>query len=542
MFSKQQQKIKRMTAFIAILSKYGFKDVLSRMNFKPPQTSPESAQKTTQISVYARIRMVLEELGPTFVKLGQALSNREDILPKEFIKELQHLQDNVELADLAIHTLLADNFGVEYNDFFQDIETKALASASIAQVYRATLKNGEKVVLKVKRPHIEQVIQSDLLIMKDLALFLTTYFEFADHLSLLQAVQIFEKSLLKELSFVHERENIERFASYFKENKDIYVPKVYPYLSNNQILCMEFIEGAKITQTDFHAQHKLDPNALAEKGLQLYLSQILEFGFFHADPHAGNIMVLADGRIVFIDLGAMGIIYQSDQELLEDIIISIITKNITKLIIILKKMAIKLEIKDEKKLHQDLSEILKLVDTSNLENLDIFLLLNKFKDILFENKIIMPDYFTLLVRGLMLIESVGRTLNPSMNVIKSVKPYVAKILKKRLTPQYLWDKSLSKLGDLSQDIQNIPYQLKNVLQQLNDGKLTFKGEIKEMETTNLVLKNGFKDVVIALILGANMIATVLIKAFDKDGFWLVVLGFIFSIMLLTILFFRLAKK
>lgn len=271
----------------------------------------------------------------------------------------------------------------------------------------------------------------------------------------------------------------------------------------------------------------------------------MEFGFFHADPHAGNILVLPNGSIVFIDMGAMATIFVADQELLEDIIINIITKNITKLIAILKKMAVKLEIKDERKLHNDLSEILNMVNTSNLEDLNIFLLFNKFKDILLENKVIMPDYFTLLARGLMLIESVGRTLNPEMNIIKSVEPYVKKIIAKRLSPNYWLQKSMSKLSDFGQNIQNVPYELRNVLQQLNEGKLTFQAQTDDLKQTNYILKNGIKDLILTLLLIANMIITVQISLATHQTNFTNKLGFMsgfLTILFSGILFFRMMKK
>lgn len=548
MLANQQRKLKRMATLATILTKYGFKDALARITPpSAPAAESSTAPKTTDHSAHVRMRMVLEELGPTFVKLGQALSNREDILPPELIRELQNLQDHVELAQLDVDAVLADNFGPAYRDLLQELEPQALASASMAQVYKGVLKTGEKVVLKVKRPGIDETIESDLLLMKDLAKVLTAYFDFADHLSLEQAVGAFEKSLLNELSFVNERENIERFAHNFKGNPHIYVPQVHRALCNNKVLCMEFIEGAKITDKDFQLANQLDTNALVDKGLKLYLSQILEHGFFHADPHAGNIMVLSDGRIVFIDMGAMGQIYRADQELLEDVIINIIAKNVNQLIAILKKMAVRIDIKDEKKLHEDLSSILSMVNVSNLENLNIVVLINKFKDILFENRIIMPDYFTLLVRGLVLIESVGRTLNPEMNIITSVKPYVNQILQKRLSPQYLWDKGVAKLQTLSQDIQNVPYELRSVLQQLNDGKLSFNSEVKELQKTNATLKSGFQEVALAIILGANLIATALILSLGaglQDGRvpTLGVLGLVFSAILAVILFFKMMKR
>lgn len=496
-----------MTALVSVLSRHGFQDALVRMRLKPPGAEAVEISPADTASVYARIARVLQELGPTFVKLGQALSNRDDLLPRALTQELQQLQDNVEAADIDVAALLAEQFGPDYRTEFTSIETTPLASASIAQVYKAVLKTGEEVVLKVKRPHIQEVIEGDLLLMKDIARLLTAYFEFAATLQLEQAVATFEKSLMQELSFVHERENIERFAANFKAHPHLIVPKVYPFLSNNEVLCMEWINGAKITDHAFLLRHELAARQLAQRGLHLFLMQILEHGFFHADPHAGNIMVTPDGRLAFIDMGAMGRIYQADQELLEQVVINIITKNTARLVALLKKMAIRIEIKDERKLQDDLSEILRQIDANALEKIQITLLIQKFKEILFENRIIMPDYFTLLVRGMMLIESVGRALYPGMNIVEEVQPYMHQIIQKRLSPQYLIQKGISRLGELGQDAQNIPYELRNILVQLNEGRIGVHGSIRELEKTNKVLSRQTGHLILAILLGANVVAT-----------------------------------
>lgn len=498
-------------------------------------------------SVYTRIRKVLEELGPTFVKLGQALSNREDLLPKEMVRELQLLQDQVESLPLEVEGILEDNFGPSYKNLFQNIERQPLASASIAQIYRATLANGEEVVLKIKRPNIQYTIESDLLLMKDLARILTTYFEFAEQVNLEQAVSAFEKSLLTELSFVNERENIERFSHNFRGNGTVYVPKVYPSLSNNEVLCMEFIDGAKITDKTFHKTHHLNAPQLAQKGLEIYLTQLLEHGFFHADPHAGNILLLKDGRIVFIDMGAMGHIYQADQEILEDLILHLITQNVPKLVSLLKKMALQIEIGDEKKLHDDIGNILKMVNTTSLEDLKITVLLNKFKDILFENRVMMPEYFTLLVRGLVLIESIGRTLNPEMNIMRSIEPYIERVIQKRLSPQYLLQKSVSKLSDLSQDIHNVPSEMRQILQRLHEGTLNVQIENKDLKKTNTLIKKSVFYIVLALILSANIIATALMIVANRGPFlWgmpaLALSGFAFSMVLSVYLCLKMLRR
>lgn len=545
MLQKQQLKLKRTATLISILSKYGFKDVLARMNVQNKEQIV--ADEVFNKSVFVRIRMALEEMGPTFVKFGQAFAGREDLLPKELIDELQKLQDNVVLEGFDLKNVLAENLGENYQEHFQDISQIPLASASIAQVYAATLISGEKVVLKVKRPKIDKMIKGDLLLMKDLVAVLNQYFEFAENLNLEQGINTFEKSLLQELSFVNERENIERFAKNFKGDSRTFVPKVYSSLSNNDVLCLEFVEGFKITDFASIEKYNLRPSKLADDCLQLFLAQILEHGFFHADPHAGNIMVTKEGKIVFIDFGATGTIFPSDRAFLEDLIINLILKNVDQLVINLKKVALKFEIKDEKKLKDQILEILNLVDSNSLKDIRLEILIEKFQSILFENKIVMPDYFILLFKGVSLIEGVGRLLNPEMDVIKSAQPYIHKIMLQRLNPNYLIEKGFQKLTVLQNELQNIPVEFRSVLSNLNSGNLTFKTKSEELKASNIFLKQSVTNLILAIILGANIIATALILSFKIEPFFfgiplLAIFGFLFSAVLGIILVLRLLKR
>ena len=545
MFQNHQLKFKRMGTLVSVLSKYGFKDVLARMNVKNKEQIV--AEEVFNKSVYVRIRMALEELGPTFVKFGQAFSQREDLLPKELTIELQKLQDQVLLESFDISEVLEENLGENYKDYFSDISIEPLASASIAQVYKATLVSGENVVLKIKRPKIDQIIKGDLLLMKDLVNVLTKYFDFAENLNLEQAINTFEKSLLSELSFVTERESIERFSKNFKNDERTKVPKVFSHLSNDDVLCMEFIDGFKITDFDAIQKYNLKPEKLAEDCLQLFLAQILEHGFFHADPHAGNILVTEDGKIVFIDFGAVGTIFPADRAFLEDLIINLILKNIDQLVQNLKKVAIKFEIKDERKLKQDIEDILTMVDSNSLQDLDLNTMIEKFQSILFENKILMPDYFILLFKGVTLIEGVGRLLNPEMDVIKSAKPYINKIMLQRLNPNYILEKGFQKFTELQNNLQNIPTEFRSVLSKLNEGELSFKSKNEELKNTNILIKQSVVNIALALILSANIIATALVINSSIGAHFLgfpvvAILGLAFSVILGLILILRLLRK
>ncbi|AQX06078.1 ubiquinone biosynthesis protein [Elizabethkingia meningoseptica] len=547
MLNKQQRKLKRTSRLISVLAKYGFKDIVSRIGGQNDQKADFSEELNTQNTVYERIRMALEELGPSFVKVGQAFSNREDMLPKELITELQNLQDHVEVQDMDVDFILEEELNINTAEVFQSIDRKPIASASIAQVYKAILKDGTPVVLKVKRSGIQEVIEDDLLLMKDLAKILNTYFEFAQHLDLNKAIATFEKSLLTELSLVQEKENIQKFAFNFRNNKNTYVPKVYEEFSNNDVLCMEFIDGVKVTDLNGLRNYNLEPEIIADRGLQLFLAQILDYGFFHADPHAGNILVKPDGRVVFIDLGATGTILPSDKELLEDFIIHFISKRPRKLIEVIKKMAIDIDIKDERKLENDLHEILDFVHSTSLEKIDAGFILNKLRGILMENKVNMPEYFYLLVRGIGLIESVGRKINPNMDLVKSVEPYVKKIMMKRISPTYLFNKGVKRAEEIAEHIDAMPRELSSVLSKANEGNLLLNTEIKNLPKTNNIIQRGFADLILTLILCANMIATAIFwtgKAEPLVGqvSLLAILGSVISLFILIVLGLRMLRK
>jgi len=545
MFDKQQRKLKRSAKLISVLSKYGFKDLIARMGKKPEESSlNEVVSKGT---VYERIRLVLEELGPTFVKLGQTFSNREDLLPPELIQELQKLQDQVEVVEMNVEEILENEFNISVKEHFSEIISKPLATASIAQVYKATLISGEEVILKIKKPDVLSVIEDDLLLIKDLVKLISNYSEIASKLNLKQAITTFEKSLLEEVSLVNERNNIKQFSLNFKNNKETYVPIVYDEFSNNNFLCMEFIDGIKVTDKTELLQHNIDPVKISEVGLRLFVSQILDYGFFHADPHAGNILVKKDGRVVFIDFGAVGKIQPNDKEILESLIVSFVAKNSNKIVRSLKNMAVSYDIPDERKFENDVDEVLNFVHSSSLKDIDPHIIINKMKDVLKDNRLYMPDYFYLLFKGIGLIEGVGRTINPDLDIVKSLSPYTKKILSRKISPKKLLKNGMEKVINFTDNVDEIPKELRSVLQKLDDNKFTISSEIKNIEKTNQLIKTSIVNLILAMLLGANIIATAIVFVSESgprigEMSLVAVLGFVFSIFLVIVLLLRITRK
>lgn len=549
MFDKQQRKFKRSARLISVLTKYGFKDMLARMNGnnKPEEDAANSDEIISKGTVYERIRLVLEELGPTFVKLGQTFSNREDLLPPELIQELQKLQDKVDTVEMNVEEILENEFNISVKDHFLEVQKKPLATASIAQVYKATLLNGDEVILKIKKADVQTVIEDDILLIKDLEKLISSYSEIGEKLNMKQAISTFERSLLEEVSLINEKNNILQFSRNFKNNKETYVPKIYEDFCNNNVLCMEFIDGIKVTDKAGLLANNIDPVKISEVGLRLFVSQILDYGFFHADPHAGNILVKKDGKVVFIDFGAVGKIQANDKEILENLIVSFVAKNAHKIVRSLKKMAISYEIPDERRFENDVDDILNFVHSTSLKEINPQAIINKMKDVLKDNRLYMPDYFYLLFKGIGLIEGVGRTINPDLDIVKSLNPYTKKILTKKINPKNILKNGMDKMMNFTDNIDEIPKELRSVLQKLDENKFTVSSEIKNIEKTNQIIKSSIVNLILAMILGANIIATAIVFVSESgprigEMSLIALLGFIFSVLLMVIILLRITRK
>jgi ubiquinone biosynthesis protein len=515
----QKIKLKRTATLVRILSKYGFEELLVRSNIKAnatPDDMPGPGDKVTAGSVYERIRMALEELGPTYVKFGQAFSDREDLLPAGMITELQKLQDKVEADELNVQEIVADELGINPEDYFKSIDPQPLASASISQVYKAVLPDGRPVILKIKRPGIKEVIEADLLIMKDITRLLVHYNERFRRANLVEVLEAFEKSIHRELSFLGEIANIEQFKENFKGHKDLHPLLPYPELSNDNVLCMAYLEGVKITDKDALTAQGFNPSEVAQKGLNLYLVQVFEHGFFHADPHPGNLFVMPSGKIAFIDFGSMGRMTAIDKERLEHFIIYFIARDVGRLIAAMKKMAVRINIPDEQKLERDILEIFELLNGTALQHIDTKDMLNRFSGTLNDNDILMPEHLYLLVRGIVLLEGIGRKLDPDMNIVESVRPYVEKIMRQRFSPERLLSKGLDTLKDLGLGMVELPENLKHIINKINDGELKVIQEVKGLPELEDKLSSGANKLSYALIFTGLLVASALLIAADKE--------------------------
>jgi len=529
------QKTKRVMKLSGVIAKYGFDELFKRGELEkyiPKNVKRKYSDKIEEINSYTfyeRIRMAIEEMGPVHIKFGQMLSNRKDILPEEFIIELQKLQDNVEVEKIDVRKKLDLELGIDVNDYFSEIEENPMASASIGQVFRAKLKTGEKVVIKVQRENIRPVVEADLGIMKNLAKTLEKYYDDLKRMNISEIVESFEKMLNEELSLNNELNNMLRFANNFKNDSRIHVPVVYKTLSNDRILTMEMIEGFKITDAENIIKIGIETKKVARTGLDLYLTQFLKHGFFHADPHPGNIFIKENGQIVFIDFGAMGRLYPNERELLINLIIYSLKKDVKKMIETIRELAVKFEVADERKFERELYGLIELVDENSLENIDVVTIFEKARKIFSNNQILLSEDIYLLVKGIGQIEGIGRHLDPTLNITKVMRPYMNKITKERMNPINIFKKGISKIETFSDNWLTLPTDMKILLEKIQNNELKHKHEIIGFDK----FQKAFERLILAIIIsslfvGSSILALANIppKIFGISGLGL--LGFFIS--------------
>ena len=532
---KELEKIKRIKKLADVLMKYGFEEILSRSELEkrlPKRIVGRNREKIKDIksrTIYERVRMALEEMGPAYVKFGQMLSNRNDILPEEMISELQKLQDKVEIQEVDIRKKLAEELNIIPEEYFQSIDEEPMASASIGQVFRAVLKNGEKVVLKVRRDNIDNVVETDLIIMKDMAKFLEKYDVNAKNINLLYIVETFENMLKKELSLTNERKNMERFENNFKGNEHLHVPVVYKELSNNRILCMEFIEGIKITDKEKIEKTGFNPKEIASLGLELYIKQVMKYGFFHADPHPGNIFLGKDGKLIFIDFGAMGTLYPYEIELLEELTLNFLQKDVKKMIATIKELALDYNISDEKRLERGFYDILSMVDGTSLEEINLVEIMERVKTLLSQNQVLLSEDMYLLVKGIGQIEGIGRHLNPQLNIMQEIGNNAQEIMVKRMSPKYILEKGMGKVGEFSENWLTLPSDLKRLLEKIQNNELKHRHELVGFENFQKITERLVIGLVVSsLIIGSSILVLANMPPHINGISVLGILGFVIS--------------
>jgi ubiquinone biosynthesis protein len=519
--SRTYRHINRYREIIAILVKYGFGDILAKLglqkhlDFSKGFILGKAATEIAALSRWERVRMALEDLGPTFVKFGQIMSTRPDMIPQELISELEKLQDKVPpFSTEDAKRIIEEELGSSVDNIFKDFTDPPLAAASIAQVHKAVLSNGEEVAIKVQRSDIDRIVEVDLEIMLHVATLIEKHLKELEIVHPVEIVEEFARVIRKELDFRIEAAHIERFAINFQADMTIHVPHVYRELSSGKVLTMEFIGGIKvsdITKAEVQVQNsKINPKVVASRGADLVLKQIFEHGFFHADPHPGNIKVLKDNVICFLDYGMMGSLSVRHREDLADILIGIINKDERKITKTILKLSGYIQIGDSGRLESDIAELIEVYAYRTLKELEIGSLLHRIAKVVAECRLKVPRDFYLLAKALVTIEGVGRELDPDFNAVEHAEPFAKKLITDRMSPQRLIEDFYHSATEASLLMRDLPAEAREMLALIKQGEAKIKFEHRGLDPMLKTFEQVNNRMVFAIVLASLVIGSALI--------------------------------
>lgn len=477
-------QLPRYSEIMKVLFKYGFADVL-RLVFLQRVMGIEGGELATHESgILAkppeeRLRLALEELGPTFIKFGQIISSRRDLVNDDYSKELCKLQDSVPtFPGEEARRIFAEEIGMSVAAAFEMFDEKPLAGASIAQVHRATTKDGAVVAVKIQRPDILPIIERDLAILTHLAGLVEKHVPDLASMNPVAVVKEFSETLLKELDFANEADNTERFGEQFADSGAVKVPAILREFSSRKVLTMEFITGYPVNQPGLLRKHGIDPATLSESISRLIFEQVLEHGFFHADPHPGNLTVLKDGVMGVYDFGMMGEFSLGFRSSVAHLIAGLAEQDNRQVMGALIEMSEAGTAADTGKMLRDVEQLTNKHLNKPLAQINLSLVFNSLLELLRSQHLRMKGSFYLGVKALSQVESIGRELNPDLNFVQIGKPYAIRLIAHRYRPQRLLQ-ILQKLSGASVDfLEELPGDFRILWNRLRRGQLSVPLEHK----------------------------------------------------------------
>lgn len=433
------------------------------------------AGATATVVVNARplhLRLALEELGTTFIKLGQILSTRADLLPPEYLVELTKLQDSATpVAFEEIHRALVTELGQPIEDIFAQFDSVPLAAASIGQAYAATLWDGTEVVVKVRRPGVVEQVNEDLEILKELAATASRHLSFADRYDLTGLVEEFSQTLRAELDYIREGHNAERFAANFAADSHIHVPRVFWELTTARVLTLERIRGIKINDLKALDEQGTDRRWLADYATNVVLKMVCEDGFFHADPHPGNFFIEPNDRIGLIDFGMVGLLDEQTQDLLAELLIAINHQDADRLVDVFLDLGVTRKRIDRTAVRHDIERLLSSYWGLPLGELKVTALLNDVYSVMRRHHLHLPPNLALLLKTVIMIEGLGVNLDPDFSLTKSLTPYTERLVLRQYSP-FKWMRSFGRASlTLAKFGAEMPQHLRRIATAAENGNL-----------------------------------------------------------------------
>ncbi len=472
-------------------------------------------------TTWERIRLAVEDLGPTFIKLGQILSNRPDLIPRELQVELQKLQENVPpFATRRATALITKELGTPMQELFREFDHDPVAAASIAQIHRAVLPSGEVVAVKIQRPGLQELVDVDIEILMELAQLLERYVPESRNLGPRDIVDEFEKAMHQELDFRREAASIERFGSQFSQDASIKVPVVFRRHSSQRVLTMEFIEGRPLADLlDQLPRDAAEGARVAKLGATLTLTQIFRYGFFHADPHPGNIVVLDDGRLCYLDFGLTGSLIQRDLEVVSDMLVSIIARNEQQAARAVVRLAGSRDFETARSIEREIAELIGRFQSAQAGDFSFTGLLSEVVEILVDKGLRLPSDLFLLVKSLITIEGVATALDPQFDFAAHLEPFARTLLHDRYDPKRLASRVATMATDYAELLQSFPGDYYKLVDTLSSGRVRFSFDEASIRPIQKTVLQATSALVFSIVLGSLIIGSALIVHSQVPPLW-----------------------
>ena len=522
--TRRIRHVQRYAQVLEIFARHGFADLSHQLGLSSLIDRARSVVgngsdgANQQLPLAVRLRTMLEELGPTFVKLGQVLSTRADLVPEDWVDEFKKLQNDVPGVDYdVIEKALETEFPGRRKRLFRSIQKKPLAAGSMAQIHRARLHDGTRIVLKFLRPGIQQITAVDMEILHSLAELVESYFSNLGY-SPTEIVNEFAKVLAREVDLMQEGRATERLRSLFEDDPEIVVPAVYWEATTHNVLALDEIDGLVLANLKPGRLSPEDRRALVENGAKAVFRQCLEFGFFHADPHPGNLIALPGGRIAFIDCGMTGEIDARTARQLADLVGGVVSGDLDRVIAAAGAITDMDQQKlEDRALRADVNTVVSAFQGTPLERLDLGKVLQDFFGSLRRHRVHCPADIVLLIKALTTIESIARDLDPSFEMLPFVRPYLEDLISKRYGLSAMRGRVQRSMRQYLELLEEIPGEIRPILSQLRKNKLAVNIEHHGLERLSRTVEHASRNIAFALIIAAMSVGSSILVHAARSG-------------------------
>ncbi|GMW01785.1 MAG: ABC transporter [Candidatus Hydrogenedentota bacterium] len=523
----------RLAELVQILVKHGFADLVRRLGLHEGLPAKMlrglrilDVQEDIPETLGSRLRAALTQMGPSFIKFGQILSTRPDLIGVSLCQELTLLQDRVDPYPLErMRPVIEASLGVAMEDLFLEFDATPIAAASLSQVYRARLRNHQPVAVKVQRPGIRDVIRSDVSLLRAIAEWIVEHVEDLAWMDPVGTVDEFERSILRELDYAIEARTVDQFNENFKGIETVFVPRIYPDACSMQVLTMDWIDGVRVDAVDEYTARNSTPKTVALNGCDILCRQVFEHHLFHADPHPGNIMLLQRNQIAFLDYGMAGFLEKRDVNALAELLLAVLQKNTRRCVEVIELFTTSGEVEDPLTLEHEVAEYVTFEAQSILGGGQVGRALEHVTYILRRHRLQLSPRFSLLMKALMTIESTGRALDPEMDMVPVMRPYIERIVMQKYAPDNLMNEARLNAENFLRLGKDLPDDLRQLMRKLKRGKLNVHLNHEGLERVAAVTDRASNRVAFSVVTGSLIVGSSLLMSTEQAAQTLGLFGF-----------------